>query len=525
VRSTSTAADAESGLANIIFASPSVATGWTGTPAFTNTDTTSPFTQADGWISTAGSGTQAVTSTNGTGATALTTLTLTADSTAPTLSFTTPAAGTTIQTSTTVNVAWTETEAGSGVASRSLQRQKGTVVTPGGCVGVTYSNDGSADTGASPRSNTSLVSGQCYVWIQTLTDNVGNVSSATTSGAELINGAPTAVADSYTTNEDVTLSVPVTGTPYNGVVFNDTDPENNSLTAVLVSDVATGTLGLNADGSFTYVPVANASGSVTFTYKANDGGLDSNTVTVTITITSVNDAPSFTKGANQTVLENAGAQSLSSWATSLSTGPANESGQVLDFIVSNNYNGLFSVQPAVSATGTLSYTPAANASGSTTVTVQIHDDGGTANGGVNTSAAQTFVITVSDGAFTSSSGWPTTFDSTHYLKLTFPAYVPAGSVVSGATFRHEYRSAIAGDTTCYYFEVYSGATLLATHGSAGTPVSCNATTSYASDAVALPEVDTVAEANNVSIKLFVKNSGGRASQHRIATLGITSSLD
>ncbi len=46
------------------------------------------------------------------------------------------------------------------------------------------------------------------------------------------------------------------------------------------------------------------------------------------------------------------------------------------------------------ATGTLTYTPAANANGSATVTVQIHDNGGTANGGVDTSAAQTFTITV-----------------------------------------------------------------------------------------------------------------------------------
>ena len=132
---------------------------------------------------------------------------------------------------------------------------------------------------------------------------------------------------------------------------------------------------------------------------------------------------------------------------------------------------------------------------------------------------------MTSSAYTSSSGWSTSFDSSRYLTLTFPAYVPAGSVVTSATFRHEYRSAAAGDTTCYYFEVYSGAALLATHGSAGSPVSCNSATSYASDAVALPEVDTVGEANSVSIKLFVRNSGGRASQHRIATLGITSSLD
>ena len=129
------------------------------------------------------------------------------------------------------------------------------------------------------------------------------------------------------------------------------------------------------------------------------------------------------------------------------------------------------------------------------------------------------------GAFISSTGWSTTFESGRYLKLTFPAYVPAGSVVTSATFRHEYRSATAGDTTCYYFEVYSGVTLLATHGSPGSPLSCNAAASYANDAVALPEIDTVAEANTVSIKLFVRNSGGGSSVHRRATLGVTSSLD
>src|SRR5204863_165228 len=48
---------------------------------------------------------------------------------------------------------------------------------------------------------------------------------------------------------------------------------------------------LNANGSFSYTPVANYNGTDTFTYKANDGSLDSNTVTVTITIAAVNDAP------------------------------------------------------------------------------------------------------------------------------------------------------------------------------------------------------------------------------------------
>ena len=54
----------------------------------------------------------------------------------------------------------------------------------------------------------------------------------------------------------------------------------------------------------------------------------------------------------------------------------------------------FSSQPAISSAGTLSYTPAANANGSATVSVQLHDNGGIANGGVDTSGTQTFTITV-----------------------------------------------------------------------------------------------------------------------------------
>jgi len=111
-------------------------------------------------------------------------------------------------------------------------------------------------------------------------------------------------------------------------------------------------------------------------------------------VNSVNDAPAFTKGANQTVNEDAGAQTVSGWATGLSNGPANENGQALSFDISNNNNALFSVQPTIDSNGNLSYTPAANANGSATVTVSIKDSGGTANGGVDTSVAQTFTITV-----------------------------------------------------------------------------------------------------------------------------------
>src|SRR5262249_56266066 len=75
-------------------------------------------------------------------------------------------------------------------------------------------------------------------------------------------------------------------------------------------------------------------------------------------------------------------------------GPTDEGAQTVNFIVSNDNAALFATQPAVARNGTWNYTTSANANGSATVTVQIHDDGGTANGGVDTSAAQTFTITV-----------------------------------------------------------------------------------------------------------------------------------
>ena len=152
------------------------------------------------------------------------------------------------------------------------------------------------------------------------------------------------------------------------------------------------------DGTLTYTLAANAFGTAAITLKAVDNGTppaESATQTFNITVTSVNDAPSFTKGANQTVAEDAAAQTVNGWATAISTGPANESGQTVSFVVTGNTNAaLFSAGPAVSATGNLTYTPAANRHGTATITLKITDDGGTANGGQNESATQTFDITV-----------------------------------------------------------------------------------------------------------------------------------
>ena len=113
------------------------------------------------------------------------------------------------------------------------------------------------------------------------------------------NQAPVAENDSYIILEDI----PLLAEAFEGVLLNDSDANNDPLTAALVTGPSYGTLTLNADGSFYYTPNANFSGSDSFTYKANDGTTDSNAATVSITVDPVNDAPSFTKGADESVLE------------------------------------------------------------------------------------------------------------------------------------------------------------------------------------------------------------------------------
>jgi peptidoglycan/xylan/chitin deacetylase (PgdA/CDA1 family) len=77
-----------------------------------------------------------------------------------------------------------------------------------------------------------------------------------------------------------------------GVLANDTDLENDPLTAILVDEPANGTLALETDGSFIYTPDYDFVGDDSFTYRANDGSNDSNIATVNISIT----GPVFTFG-------------------------------------------------------------------------------------------------------------------------------------------------------------------------------------------------------------------------------------
>ena len=155
------------------------------------------------------------------------------------------------------------------------------------------------------------------------------------------------------------------------------------------------------DGTLTFTPAADAFGVATITVRAHDdggtanGGTDvSAPHTFTVTIEPVNDAPSFSAGADQSVLEDAGAVAVNAWATAISPGPANESSQALTFLTNVDNSSLFAVQPAVTPSGKLTYTPAANASGVATVRVHLQDDGGSSHSGADETPEQIFTVTV-----------------------------------------------------------------------------------------------------------------------------------
>ena len=194
-----------------------------------------------------------------------------------------------------------------------------------------------------------------------------------------------------TTREEVPLSVSFS--------VGDGAPAVTSITATSDNQALVPDAGLSVGGSGSIrtlqaTPAADQAGTANITVTVNYAGGGTASDSFALVVTSVNDAPSFVKGADQTVAEDAGPQTVLGWATAVSPGP-NESSQVVTFTVSNNTNAaLFSTAPAVSGSGTLTYTPAPNASGTATITISARDDGGTADGGQDTSAAQTFTITV-----------------------------------------------------------------------------------------------------------------------------------
>jgi hypothetical protein len=238
-----------------------------------------------------------------------------------------------------------------------------------------------------------------------------------------VNDAPAGADKTVTTNEDAPYVFATSDFGFSDPVDATSASGANSLQAVKITTLpAVGTLFDNgvavtpgqfvsaadiAAGLLTFVPAANANGAgyASFTFQVQDNGgtaaggvdLDQSPNTISINVNAVNDAPTFTEATTTVVRnEDAGPQTIANFLTAISPGGGpDEAGQTVSIVVTGNSNtALFSVQPTISNTGTLSFTAAANYSGTATITFHAHDNGGIANGGVDNSADQTVTIDI-----------------------------------------------------------------------------------------------------------------------------------
>jgi len=259
---------------------------------------------------------------------------------------------------------------------------------------VTYNNSAAAPTATPARVVTFAVS------------DGSNTSAVATATVTLtgVNDQPSLTASNPpAVNED---AGPQT---VNGwATFDPGAPDESGQTATYpVSNVSNAALfstppAVDASGNLSYAPAPNAFGTSTFDVQVRDsggtanGGVDTSAPqTFTITVNGINDQPSFTASNPPVANENAGSQTVPGWAIFNPGNPQENAQTALAYTVSSVSNtALFGAQPSVATNGTLTYTPAAGVSGTSTFSVAVQDDGGTANGGVDTGAAQAFTITV-----------------------------------------------------------------------------------------------------------------------------------
>ncbi len=228
-----------------------------------------------------------------------------------------------------------------------------------------------------------------------VTDSQGGFASASaTITINAINDAPTAVNDSFLTNEDTGLNLELRA--------NDTDLEGDSLTVNQIDGVAittgaslpvsNGTVTLLPDGTLNYQPTPDFSGSSTFAYSVSDGNGGLSVANVTIVVASANDAP---------VAANDSATTLEDTAVTLDV-VANDTDVDGDSLAVDQIDSvaILSGQTVTVANGQvtllpdgrLSFQPDADFNGLTTFAVSVNDG----NGGAASSVASVTVQPVAD---------------------------------------------------------------------------------------------------------------------------------
>ncbi|AUC85931.1 hypothetical protein CW731_11795 [Polaribacter sp. ALD11] len=230
----------------------------------------------------------------------------------------------------------------------------------------------------------------------TITDSSGtpNASSTLNITVNPINDVPVANADVKTTQEDITLSVNVA----NGLLDNDSDIDGDALSVKefkirtiiypvgTTANIAEGSLTINSDGSYTFVPATDFNGDIPqVTYTIDDGTVDTVTSTLDIKVTSVNDAPVAVNDSGNTTLEDSPIT-----VNAIGTNDTDDGNIVTSSIVlidpSNPSNTGNSTTPLVivgvgkyeldGTTGNVTFTPEDNFNGPANIKYTIEDNDG-----------------------------------------------------------------------------------------------------------------------------------------------------
>jgi len=204
-----------------------------------------------------------------------------------------------------------------------------------------------------------------------LDSNLATVSLTVTP----VNDAPVAADAQATTAEDTPLVIAlgayaitndlagVVGQPSQMASSFISDVDSTNITTQIVAGPAHGVLVTNADGTYSYTPDANYNGADSFTYKANDGQLDSNVATVTLGITPVNDAPTLGDLNLAAVEDTALPMNLLAAASDI------DSTTLTAAIVAGPLHGAV----VFNQDGTFTYTAAANYNGADSFTYKVND--------------------------------------------------------------------------------------------------------------------------------------------------------
>ncbi len=228
------------------------------------------------------------------------------------------------------------------------------------------------------------------------------------------NSAPIASSDEITVTEDIEKTIVSTV-----LLANDSDPDTcDDIEIVTVG--SSGVKGSNlawtngdtiyAAENMTYTPAEDFFGTDTFTYTINDLFPSAQSAQhmadgeVTVKVLSVNDAPTFTLSDTNSISTKSGAglQNVADWAMDITAGAANEDDQELTFVVevAGDDAMYFATLPSIDTNGTLTFVPTDTMdvdSVTINIDVTLQDNGGTENGGVDTSEMRSFSIVIEQG--------------------------------------------------------------------------------------------------------------------------------